>query len=59
MLGGGPGGKIFGGGGGGGKFSKSSSVVICVFTEGVANSVFIISLLSSKLLDESPPIGLV
>ena len=58
MLGGGPGGKIFGGGGGGGRFSKSSSMVICVFTEGVANSVFI-SLLSSKLLDVSPPIGLV
>ena len=57
MLGGGPGGKILGGGGGGGRFSKSSSVVICVFTEGVANSVFI-SWLSSKLLDEAP-IGLV
>ena len=57
MLGGGPGGKIFGGGGGGGRFSKSSSMVICVFTEGVANSVFI-SWLSSKLLVEDPSIRL-
>ena len=58
MLGGGPGGKILGGGGGGGRFSKSSSVVICVFTEGVTNSG-LLSWLSSKLLDEAPPIGLV
>ena len=51
MLGGGPGGRIFGGGGGGGRFSMSFSVVIslvCVDTISLISTP-----LSEGMLDET------